>query len=1042
MQRLIRPHFALGRDVRNLWSLGGGPVMREYAIGDEPVPGYQIQRPLGTGGYGTVWVAKSPGDVEIALKIINLQGQGLKEFRAIGIVKRLRHPNLIPIYAFWLKDEFGNFLDSSAQDSVNLRGKSSELIIAMGLGDKSLAQRLEECKAEFAKRHNLPDTEGSLIARLQELGGSDMAGLPVEELLEYMFGSARAIDYLNQPTHSLGTGPPSAIQHCDIKPGNLLVVSNDVQVCDYGLARVTGDARKTQAAGTPAYMAPELIAGKPSSGTDQYSLAITYYELRTGKLPFEESMAFHAHITGQLDFGLVSPIEQEILRKATQVRPDQRYPHTIEMVRALREAITPTRPPTSSSTPALAPSAPVPPSGSSSGVYRSAEHTAVVATPTIVTKPTVLDDLIRPGVELVPGHRLDQLLGRGGYGEVWAATMPGKTRCALKIVRNLDAIQGKQEFKSLDMIRDLDHDRLIRLQAYWLVAYDGSVIPDEQIGQPGAPKASGLVIATDLAQQNLLQRWQECQDQGLAGIPKEELVPYMHQSAEAIDYLNFLEPAIVHRDIKPENILLTKSHQVKVSDFGLAKLVEGTSAAIGSASVGMTLAYAAPELFRNQVTRWTDQYSLALTYYRLRVGRLPFEDGMGPIQMMQAHATGTLDFSGIAEAEQAVLRRACAVECEARFGSCVEFAETLATAVGLSRPNNPTSAPVQSHPVSSAAVSAAASTGSRWPGETARSPGARPAMTAQFSDPSGAVPNPRETLRFEDVKPRSGPPAGHSGMSSGDFSMADPRRGPAHGLPSGIMETTTNVPSASDLDTAPDGSRQDWRANQTGPRPSGGGKKFAVIAGAAVVLMGGAIGGYLLTRNPGGTGGSTTASSGSATTTSVAERQQKLAARVDAKMRENDFGAAARLVHDAVATEPEKVSWETWAAERNAQILPKWKKAASAKEPLQARADELKLLCQLYPADVDAQELLAKATKELSPVVVAVSDEQLLAALNEAVARLKADDYAGSRDKLAAMNVARGVARQWRDATGRRVARAVGPTGECRQGEPERRWRR
>ena len=141
---------------------GWAHVMHEYAVGDEPVPGYQIIRPLGAGGYGTVWVAKSPGDVEIALKIINLQGQGLKEFRAIGLVKKLRHPNLIPIYAFWLKDEYGNFLDSTAQDSVNLRGKQSELIIAMGLGDKSLAQRLDECKQAFAERHDLPDTDAAV----------------------------------------------------------------------------------------------------------------------------------------------------------------------------------------------------------------------------------------------------------------------------------------------------------------------------------------------------------------------------------------------------------------------------------------------------------------------------------------------------------------------------------------------------------------------------------------------------------------------------------------------------------------------------------------------------------------------------------------------------------------------------------------------------------------------------------------------------------------------------------------------------------------
>jgi serine/threonine protein kinase len=990
--------------------------MREYAVGDEPVPGYQIIRPLGAGGYGTVWVARSPGDVEIALKIINLQGQGLKEFRAIGIVKRLRHPNLIPIYAYWLKDEFGNFLDSSAQDSVNLRGKSSELIIAMGLGDKSLAQRLDECKAAFAQRHGLPDTENSLIARLQELGGSDMAGLPIEELLEYMFGSARAIDYLNQPTHSLGTGPPSAIQHCDIKPGNLLIVSNDVQVCDYGLARVTGDARKTQAAGTPAYMAPELIAGKPSSGTDQYSLAITYYELRTGKLPFDESLAFHAHITGQLDFGLATPTEQEILRRATHTRPDQRYPHTIEVVRALREAVTPTRQPTPLSTPIVAPSgpaivpAPAAPS-SSSGVYRSGSAPVVpnTSTPTIVTKPTVLDDLIRAGIELVPGHRLDQLLGRGGYGEVWAATMPGKTRCALKIVRNLDAIQGKQEFKSLDMIRDLDHDRLIRLQAYWLLAYDGSVIPDDQIGQPGAPKASGLVVATDLAQQNLLQRWQECYDQGQAGIPKEELVPYMHQSAEAIDYLNFLEPAIVHRDIKPENILLTKNRQVKVSDFGLAKLVEGTSAAIGSASVGMTLAYAAPEMFRNQVTRWTDQYSLALTYYRLRVGRLPFEDGMGPIQMMQAHASGALDFTGVGEAEQAVLKHACAVEPEARFGSCVEFAETLATAVGLSRPNISTPAVAHSHPVSSAAVG----TGTRWPSEPVRQPAAsRGEMTARFPAPSDSGSNIRETLRFEDMKtpavvPPGWPqpaPATHQGSSSGEFHLPDQRRVDSHGLPPGIMETTTNIPSASDLDTAPDGSRQDWRAAQTaGPRASGGGKKIAIIAAVAAVVVAGGIGGYVvMTRNPagGGGGGGGNGGGGSAIGPTLAERQQKITADVEAKVRENAFADAARLVSDVSAKEPEKAAWQAWAVEQNAMILPLWRKAAVAKEPLQARAEELKRIRETFPNDEDTREQIVKVDQEIEAQQSRAGDQRLNAAFGTALALLKERKYKACTDAL------------------------------------------
>jgi serine/threonine protein kinase len=91
----------------------------------------------------------------------------------------------------------------------------------------------------------------------------------------------------------------------------------------------------------------------------------------------------------------------------------------------------------------------------------------------------------------------------------------------------------------------------------------------------------------------------------------------------------------------------------------------------------MTLAYAAPEVFRDEVTRWTDQYSLAVTYYRLRVGRLPFKDNLGPMEMMQAHTTGALDFSAVPEPERTVLNKACALEPPKRFDCCGEFVAAL-----------------------------------------------------------------------------------------------------------------------------------------------------------------------------------------------------------------------------------------------------------------------------------------------------------------------------------------------------------------------------
>ena len=165
------------------------------------------------------------------------------------------------------------------------RAQAKELIIAMGLGDISLFDRLQQCLAE-----GLP-------------------GIPHDELLTYMDDAAKAIDFLNSPVHDLGSGP-AAIQHCDIKPHNLMIVGGAAQVCDFGLARMMGADRTTTAAATVAYAAPECLeSGKPSDSTDQYSLAVSYYELKTGRLPYRDETlgaVIDAKRQGNLDFSQVT----------------------------------------------------------------------------------------------------------------------------------------------------------------------------------------------------------------------------------------------------------------------------------------------------------------------------------------------------------------------------------------------------------------------------------------------------------------------------------------------------------------------------------------------------------------------------------------------------------------------------------------------------------------------------------------------------------------------------------------------------------------
>jgi serine/threonine protein kinase len=320
-------------------------TFHRYKIGDEPVAGYRLTDHLGAGGFGEVWKANAPGGTEVALKIIDLTGQqGIQEFSSLRVVKKVRHPNLISLQAFWMKDESGQIIDEAGQaaasgdqlpsnraadpkrqtQSVGIAAtaffvKPVELIIAMQLGSMSLHKRLEDCREQ-----GLP-------------------GIPVAELLEYLEQSARGIDFLNKPIHDLGKGPVPIV-HGDVKPHNILVVGDAAVVCDFGLARAVETLRKTSMAPvTVAYAAPESFKGKVTPTSDQYSLAITYAELRTGRLPFDETMTpyqvMEAHVTRTLDFSRLPEPERAVIMRGTDPDPEARWPSSRDMILAMRHAV-------------------------------------------------------------------------------------------------------------------------------------------------------------------------------------------------------------------------------------------------------------------------------------------------------------------------------------------------------------------------------------------------------------------------------------------------------------------------------------------------------------------------------------------------------------------------------------------------------------------------------------------------------------------------------------------------------------------------------
>ncbi len=257
--------------------------------------------------------------------------------------------------------------------------------------------------------------------------------------------------------------------------------------------------------------------------------------------------------------------------------------------------------------------------------------------------------MLAPGTKPVPGYKLVKVLGRGAFGEVWQATGPDGFPVAMKFLR----LAGKgtdTEKRALKLMQGLRHPNLLGLHGAWR-------------------NGDYLIVAMELADRTLLDRLNEATDQGKRGIPPAELLGYMRQAAAGLDYLN--SQSVQHRDVKPANLLLVGGG-VKVGDFGLAKVLEKT---IASVSHAMTPAYAAPEFFNGQASRWSDQYSLAVTYCQLRGGQLPFEGDLACL--LAGHLLNAPNLEMLPAAERPAVERALAKKPEERWPDCAAFVEAL-----------------------------------------------------------------------------------------------------------------------------------------------------------------------------------------------------------------------------------------------------------------------------------------------------------------------------------------------------------------------------
>ncbi|MCP2295551.1 serine/threonine protein kinase [Nocardia amikacinitolerans] len=275
----------------------------------EVFAGYEIERVLGKGGMGTVYLAKHPRlPRKTALKLLNAEMFGDNEIRArfereADLIARLEHPNIVAVY------------------------------------DRGVEDR-------------------SLWISMQYIAGTDVATLGAIE-------PALAVRVITEAAAALDYAHRQGVLHRDIKPANILLGDAEpgqpprVFLADFGIARLRDEQHGLTQTGTftatLAFASPEQLTGAPlDHRCDQYSLACTLFALLTGTVPYDSTnpvSVIRSHLSdppppiSARRHGL-PPALDTVLARALAKRPEARYASCGEFAAAVAHALQAGRPAT------------------------------------------------------------------------------------------------------------------------------------------------------------------------------------------------------------------------------------------------------------------------------------------------------------------------------------------------------------------------------------------------------------------------------------------------------------------------------------------------------------------------------------------------------------------------------------------------------------------------------------------------------------------------------------------------------------------------
>lgn len=229
--------------------------------------------------------------------------------------------------------------------------------------------------------------------------------------------------------------------------------------------------------------------------------------------------------------------------------------------------------------------------------------------------------------QVINGFELKKLLGKGGMAEVWYAENEIGKPAAVKVLNeNLASypqIVERFHNEALVMVK-LDHPNIRQVYGYGYIGNRHCIVMEYLEGE-------------DL--EALMKNGRQFTD--------EELRRWWDQTVDALNYTHAMD--IVHRDIKPSNLFLDKRGNIKLLDFGIAKVKESISLTSTGAMMG-TLMYMSPEQVKDtkNIDYRTDIYSLAVTFAQLISGTCPYDsNSSGDFEIRELIVYKPLDLSGL-----------------------------------------------------------------------------------------------------------------------------------------------------------------------------------------------------------------------------------------------------------------------------------------------------------------------------------------------------------------------------------------------------------